>query len=159
MFRGRSFGRDTLFAEGMKNDGATDGEAANRGQSQGLGEIWAEAQVIGEERGQGAHDADHVQPERRMNRIGLVAITQTELQQHGGQSDGSDHHHRERAEECAPGGEDDNQGERSAEQARGNDGPATRLGSVGQGSFILEEESYAFCGTGARGRFPGVESG
>src|ERR1700733_4560946 len=117
----------------MKNDNAADGENADGGESEDLGNLGPKLQKIGEERAESAKDAQCVEPYGRANRADLVAIAQAQLQQDGGESNGGDDHDGERAEEGAASGEDDDESEGSAEEARGDDRPAPRLVGVDQG--------------------------
>ncbi len=122
-----------MLAEGVKNDRAADGEDADGGESKELGDFRPELEEVGEERSERAEDAQRVGPDRGVDGVRLVAIAQTKLEEDGGQSDGGDHNDGERAVEGAAGGEDDDEREGSAEQAGGNDRPATWLGNGGQG--------------------------
>ena len=113
-----------MLAEGMKNHGAANGEDADGSEGEDLGDFGLELQQIGEERRERTEDAERIQPYGCADRADLVAIAQAKLHQDSGESDGGDHHDRERTVEGAARGEDDDEGEGSAEQARSDDGPA-----------------------------------
>jgi len=129
----RLFRRNTLFAEGMKNDSAADGEDTDGGEGEDLGYFRTQVQQIGEEGTERAEDAERVEPEGRVDRMNLIAIAQAELQQDGGESDGGDDHDGHWAIKRTAGGEDDDQGEGSAQEARGDNGPTARWGDGTQG--------------------------
>ena len=98
----------------MKNHSAADGEDADGGQGEDLGDFWSELEEIGEQRAESAEDSERIEPDRSVNRVLLIAVSKTELHKDGGESDGSDDHNRERAVEGAASGEDDDEGEGSA---------------------------------------------
>lgn len=112
----------------MKDNGTADGEDADGGEGEDLGDFRAELQKIGEERAESTEDAKRVEPDGSVYRIYFIPVTHAESHQDGGQSDGSDHHNGEWAVKGSPCCKDDDEGKGSAEQAGGDHGPATRLG-------------------------------
>ena len=116
----------------MKDDSTADGEDADGGEGEDLGDFRPQFQEVGEEGSEGTEDAERVKPHRRVDRMHLIAIAQAELHEDGGESDGRDNHDGERAVKGAASGEDDDEREGSTEQAGGDDGPAAGWCGGGQ---------------------------
>lgn len=71
----------------------------------------------------------------------VIPISKAHLEKDCSHANSGHDDDRNRANESATSGENNDKAQRSAEQARGNDSPATGLGFIRQGSLILEKAS------------------
>lgn len=106
---------------------SADGEADDRAQGCNEHEARVHVQHIGEHGSNSKQQTEHIEPERRAN-LGREIFAQAELQQERGQTDSRHHYQRQGTEECRARGVDDDNCQGDEQQARGNDGPAARLG-------------------------------
>ena len=124
----------------MQDDRAANCETADGSQRKELSDFRAQMQEVGKHCGQSTQGPEHIEPDGRMHRIHLITVAESQLQQDGYQTDGRDNEYGQGTEEGSASGENYDQGEGAAEQARGDNRPAARLGCVGQ-RFILVEAS------------------
>ena len=123
----------------MQDYNAANGEADDRAEGRDLRQIGAEAETFGKNSGEGARQAQSIEPHRSVDWIADIRA-QTELQQQSSQPNGRDDDDGQRALECAAAGVENHQGECEKQQGSRKDGPAARpvrgrrVGSgVGQG--------------------------
>jgi len=98
----------------MQDVRAADGESGDSGKSQSFRPLRSHMQQIAEQGRHGQQCANYVQPDGLPHRCHSSAVTEAELEQHGGESDSGYNDHRKWAEKCASVREKHYYGENSA---------------------------------------------
>src|SRR5581483_7486847 len=111
------------LAKRVHDDACADSKTADGDYDDHFGNLRLHMKKIAEKSGHCEDNRYHIEPVRGAD-SGQVRVTKTQLQQHGRQADGSDHHNRGWTEKRGTLSECDDEGESPDQQARYDNSPA-----------------------------------
>ncbi len=101
---------DFLFAQSAQHNRAAYRETDHGSEGSHLHQVGAEVKSIGKNRGDGAQQAEHIEPQRSAYRDAYI-FSETKLHQKSSESDGGYHYDGQRTGESAAVGVDNHQHE------------------------------------------------
>jgi hypothetical protein len=118
------FWRDSALTNPIQHNETADCETSDSPERSHLGEVWAEVEPVCKEGADGAQDTYHVEPARSSDGTGETG-TQTKLEEHSNESDGSQNDDGHWTMEGSPACVEHHQRNRQDQETGGDDRPAT----------------------------------